>query len=225
MGDCLAVALLERRGFKPEDFRFLHPGGVIGRSASRRVEELMHEGDALPRVGESAAAARGDARDHGQAARHHDRGGRRRAARRRGHRRRLQAHPAAAPRSLGASPPRDVMAPRRRARSARDALVAAAVRPMEERPAGPDHRAGRGGRRPRARSACCTCTTACAPGGSRVRPAARAGPPRRTRGGIRLRRRRHPGVKSGPLRTDNPSGLQHPDALALVVLATRPALC
>jgi arabinose-5-phosphate isomerase len=53
MGDCLAVALLERRGFKAEDFRFLHPGGVIGRSAARRVEELMHEGEALPRVGES----------------------------------------------------------------------------------------------------------------------------------------------------------------------------
>ena len=53
MGDCLTVALLERRGFKAEDFRFLHPGGVIGRSAARRVEELMHEGVALPRVGES----------------------------------------------------------------------------------------------------------------------------------------------------------------------------
>ena len=50
VGDCLAVALLERRGFKPEDFRFLHPGGVIGRSASRRVEELMHAGVALPTV-------------------------------------------------------------------------------------------------------------------------------------------------------------------------------
>ena len=52
MGDCLAVALLERRGFRAEDFRFLHPGGVIGRAASRRVEELMHSGDGLPRVGE-----------------------------------------------------------------------------------------------------------------------------------------------------------------------------
>jgi len=52
VGDCLAVALLERRGFRAEDFRFLHPGGVIGRAAARRVEELMHEGEALPRVGE-----------------------------------------------------------------------------------------------------------------------------------------------------------------------------
>src|SRR5262245_13401054 len=55
MGDCLAVALLERRGFKPEDFRFLHPGGVLGRAASLRVAERMHEGDAMPRVKPSAA--------------------------------------------------------------------------------------------------------------------------------------------------------------------------
>jgi arabinose-5-phosphate isomerase len=53
MGDCLAIALLERRGFRADDFRFLHPGGVIGRAASRRVGELMHDGDALPKVGES----------------------------------------------------------------------------------------------------------------------------------------------------------------------------
>jgi arabinose-5-phosphate isomerase len=50
MGDCLAVALLERRGFQAEDFRFLHPGGLLGRAASRRVSELMHGGDAMPRV-------------------------------------------------------------------------------------------------------------------------------------------------------------------------------
>jgi arabinose-5-phosphate isomerase len=55
MGDCLAVALLQKRGFSPEDFRFLHPGGVIGRSASRRVDELMHDGDRLPAVGERAS--------------------------------------------------------------------------------------------------------------------------------------------------------------------------
>ena len=50
MGDCPAVALLERRGYKEDAFRSLHPGGVIGRAASRRVEELMHGGDELPRV-------------------------------------------------------------------------------------------------------------------------------------------------------------------------------
>lgn len=54
MGDCLAIALMERRGFAAEDFRFLHPGGVIGRSAARRVNELMHDGPALPKVPESA---------------------------------------------------------------------------------------------------------------------------------------------------------------------------
>jgi arabinose-5-phosphate isomerase len=54
VGDCLAVALLDRRGFAAEDFRFLHPGGVLGRAASRRVGELMHAGDALPRVARDA---------------------------------------------------------------------------------------------------------------------------------------------------------------------------
>jgi len=55
MGDCLAVALLERRGFQPEDFRFLHPGGVLGRAASRRVSELMHQGPDLPRIETTAS--------------------------------------------------------------------------------------------------------------------------------------------------------------------------
>jgi arabinose-5-phosphate isomerase len=54
MGDCLAVALMDVRGFEPEDFRFLHPGGVIGRSAARRVSELMHTGEGLPSVKRSA---------------------------------------------------------------------------------------------------------------------------------------------------------------------------
>jgi arabinose-5-phosphate isomerase len=44
------VALLERRGFAAEDFRFLHPGGLLGRSASRRVGDLMHGGADLPSV-------------------------------------------------------------------------------------------------------------------------------------------------------------------------------
>jgi len=54
LGDCLVVALLERRGFKADDFRFLHPGGVIGGVASRRVGELMHDGAALPKVPDTA---------------------------------------------------------------------------------------------------------------------------------------------------------------------------
>lgn len=47
MGDALAVALLERKGFSAQDFRVLHPGGKLG-SSLLRVSDLMHEGDALP---------------------------------------------------------------------------------------------------------------------------------------------------------------------------------
>jgi arabinose-5-phosphate isomerase len=49
LGDALAVALSEKRGFKEEDFANLHPGGKLGKRLAR-VESLMHSGDALPRV-------------------------------------------------------------------------------------------------------------------------------------------------------------------------------
>ena len=49
LGDALAIALLERRGFKEEDFARLHPGGRLGKKLTR-VEALMHSGDAVPRV-------------------------------------------------------------------------------------------------------------------------------------------------------------------------------
>jgi len=49
MGDALAVALLERRGFSPGDFAALHPGGRLGKKLLR-VENLMHSGDTMPRV-------------------------------------------------------------------------------------------------------------------------------------------------------------------------------
>lgn len=49
MGDALAIVLLERRGFTPGDFAALHPGGRLGKKLMR-VENLMHSGDALPRV-------------------------------------------------------------------------------------------------------------------------------------------------------------------------------
>ena len=49
MGDALAVALSEKRGFKEEDFANLHPGGKLGKRLAR-VESLMHKGDAVPRV-------------------------------------------------------------------------------------------------------------------------------------------------------------------------------
>ncbi len=49
MGDAIAVALLERRGFSPHDFAALHPGGRLGKKLLR-VEHLMHSGDDLPKV-------------------------------------------------------------------------------------------------------------------------------------------------------------------------------
>jgi arabinose-5-phosphate isomerase len=49
LGDALAVAISEKRGFKEEDFASLHPGGKLGKQLAR-VESLMHSGDALPRV-------------------------------------------------------------------------------------------------------------------------------------------------------------------------------
>lgn len=52
LGDALAIALLERRGFKEEDFARLHPAGRLGKKL-QRVENLMHTGDDLPWVSPS----------------------------------------------------------------------------------------------------------------------------------------------------------------------------
>lgn len=52
MGDALAVALLEARGFSTEDFALSHPGGSLGRKLLLRVSEIMHTGDRIPRVQE-----------------------------------------------------------------------------------------------------------------------------------------------------------------------------
>jgi arabinose-5-phosphate isomerase len=49
LGDGLAMALAEKRGFKEEDFANLHPGGKLGKRLAK-VESLMHTGDAVPRV-------------------------------------------------------------------------------------------------------------------------------------------------------------------------------
>ena len=49
LGDALAVALAEKRGFKDEDFASLHPGGKLGKKLAR-VRTLMHAGQAIPRV-------------------------------------------------------------------------------------------------------------------------------------------------------------------------------
>jgi arabinose-5-phosphate isomerase len=53
LGDALAMALLVRRGFREEDFAFLHPGGKLGKRFLR-VRDLMHGGDEVPAVPESA---------------------------------------------------------------------------------------------------------------------------------------------------------------------------
>jgi arabinose-5-phosphate isomerase len=53
MGDALAISLLDRRGFKEEDFAALHPGGKLGKRL-RRLENLMHAGENLPCVAPSA---------------------------------------------------------------------------------------------------------------------------------------------------------------------------
>ena len=51
-GDALAMALLDRRGLRPEDYAALHPRGTLGWRALFKVADLMHTGDAVPRVGE-----------------------------------------------------------------------------------------------------------------------------------------------------------------------------
>ncbi|GAA0217309.1 KpsF/GutQ family sugar-phosphate isomerase [Methylophaga marina] len=54
MGDALAVALLETRGFTVEDFARSHPGGLLGRRLLLRVSDIMHTGDAIPTIDEEA---------------------------------------------------------------------------------------------------------------------------------------------------------------------------
>ena len=50
MGDALAIALLESRGFSAEDFAFSHPGGALGRKLLLKVSDIMHKGHELPQV-------------------------------------------------------------------------------------------------------------------------------------------------------------------------------
>ncbi|MFI4918161.1 MAG: KpsF/GutQ family sugar-phosphate isomerase [Legionellales bacterium] len=54
MGDALAIALLQTRGFSAEDFALSHPGGTLGKRLLLRVEELCHKGDELPLANEHA---------------------------------------------------------------------------------------------------------------------------------------------------------------------------
>lgn len=50
LGDALAIALLEARGFTADDFAFSHPGGALGRRLLLKVENVMHSGESLPQV-------------------------------------------------------------------------------------------------------------------------------------------------------------------------------
>ncbi|MGM3163112.1 arabinose-5-phosphate isomerase KdsD [Dickeya undicola] len=55
MGDALAVALLQARGFTAEDFALSHPGGALGRKLLLRINDIMHTGDEIPRVSRDAS--------------------------------------------------------------------------------------------------------------------------------------------------------------------------
>lgn len=57
MGDALAVALLEKRGFKEQDFAQFHPGGTLGRRLLVKVRDLMHRGQDVPQVMETVLAS------------------------------------------------------------------------------------------------------------------------------------------------------------------------
>jgi len=57
MGDALAVALLEKRGFKEHDFAQFHPGGTLGRRLLVKVRDLMHRGQDVPQVRETVLAS------------------------------------------------------------------------------------------------------------------------------------------------------------------------
>jgi arabinose-5-phosphate isomerase len=53
MGDALAICVLEKRGFRKEDFALLHPAGALGRRLLLKVSDLMHVGEEVPRVYET----------------------------------------------------------------------------------------------------------------------------------------------------------------------------
>ena len=54
LGDALAVALLQKRGFTKEDFAFLHPGGLLGRKLNLKVEDIIVKGDDIPVVNKNS---------------------------------------------------------------------------------------------------------------------------------------------------------------------------
>ena len=57
MGDALAVSLLQARGFTAEDFALSHPGGSLGKRLLLHVSDIMHQGERIPRVPETATVS------------------------------------------------------------------------------------------------------------------------------------------------------------------------
>ena len=86
LGDALAVALLEARGFTSQDFARSHPGGALGRKLLLHVADVMRTGDDLPVVSPDALARRGPG-GHVEEGPRHVRGRRGRPHARRVHRR------------------------------------------------------------------------------------------------------------------------------------------
>lgn len=58
MGDCLAVALLDKKGFREKDFAFYHPGGILGKRLILKVGDIMRTGGANPVVKDNATVKR-----------------------------------------------------------------------------------------------------------------------------------------------------------------------
>lgn len=58
MGDALAIALLEARGFTANDFAMSHPGGALGRRLLLKIDSIMHTGDAIPSIALGSALSR-----------------------------------------------------------------------------------------------------------------------------------------------------------------------
>ena len=57
MGDALAIALLEAKGFTENDFALSHPGGSLGRRLLLKVEDIMHKGDQIPIVSKTTSVS------------------------------------------------------------------------------------------------------------------------------------------------------------------------
>ena len=103
LGDALALALLDARGFSVEDFARSHPGGPIGRRLLTRVRDVMVSGSALPIVGIDATLGEAVVDDERQGHGHDGRRRRRRTCRRHLHRRRSAPLPRPRARSSRAS--------------------------------------------------------------------------------------------------------------------------